>query len=43
MNAHNTFEDPNVVVPSELKSIKMIDSTIEVKLPPMSVVVLTIL
>lgn len=43
MNAHNTFEDPNVVVPSELKSMKMIDNTIEVILPPMSVVVLTIL
>ncbi len=40
MNAHNTFEKPNVVVPQEFSSFKMDGKSLTVNLPPMSVVML---
>jgi alpha-N-arabinofuranosidase len=40
MNAHNTFENPDVVVPKEFTDFKLNNNGIEINLPPKSVVVL---
>ena len=40
MNAHNTFDDPNVVKPAEFSDFKLAGNNLEVNMPPMSVVVL---
>ncbi len=40
MNADNTFEDPNKVVPHSFSDFKLTGDSTEVDLPPMSVVVL---
>jgi alpha-N-arabinofuranosidase len=40
MNAHNTFEKPNAVVPGEFSDFTLSERGLEVTLPPMSVVVL---
>ncbi len=43
MNAHNTFDDPNAVVPKEFTGYKLEnDSVMTVTMPPMSVVVLAL-
>jgi alpha-N-arabinofuranosidase len=40
MNAHNSFDNPDVVKTKEFKDFSLVDKNLEVKLPPMSVVVL---
>jgi hypothetical protein len=40
MNAHNTFDTPDAVVPQEFSDLKLGNAGLEVTLPPMSVVVL---
>ncbi len=42
MNADNTFENPNVVMPESFSDFKLADNKIEVNMPPMSVIVLTV-
>ncbi len=42
MNAHNTFDDPNAVVPHSFSDFKVTDGKVEVNMPPMSVVVLAL-
>ncbi|MGG3940988.1 alpha-N-arabinofuranosidase [Peribacillus psychrosaccharolyticus] len=42
MNAHNTLENPNTVVPIDIEEISIFDNELEVSLPPMSVAVLTL-
>lgn len=42
MNAHNTFEEPNVVQPAAFSDATVEGDTLEVKLPTKSVVVLTL-
>jgi alpha-N-arabinofuranosidase len=43
MNAHNTFENPNVVAPKEFCGAKVAGEALEVVMPKMSVVVLEVL
>ena len=40
MNAHNSFENPNVVVPQGFSDFALKNKSLQVTLPPMSVVVL---
>jgi alpha-N-arabinofuranosidase len=40
MNAHNTFDNPNEVVPDTFADFQIVKNNVEVNLPPMSVVVL---
>ncbi len=42
MNADNTFDDPNVVVPHPFSDFKVAGGKIEVNMPPMSVIVLAL-
>ncbi len=42
MSAHNTFEDPDAVGPSEFNEARLSGNTLSVPLPPMSVVVLEV-
>lgn len=42
MNAHNTFADPNAVVPHPFSDFRTNGGKVEVQLPPMSVVVLAL-
>jgi alpha-N-arabinofuranosidase len=42
MNSHNTFEEPNKVVPSEFYQASIVENVLKVMLPPMSVVVLEV-
>jgi len=42
MNAHNTFEDPDVVRPARFSDFKLSGGNLSVALPPMSVVVLAV-
>ncbi|WP_042456056.1 alpha-N-arabinofuranosidase [Neobacillus dielmonensis] len=42
MNAHNTFEQPDVVKPVEFHGVKMTEATLSVCLPAMSVVTLAL-
>ena len=37
---HNTFENPETVIPKSFSYIKLISNKLEIKLPPFSVVVL---
>jgi alpha-L-arabinofuranosidase len=39
---YNSFEDPNKIKPAVFKDAKLSDSSLQVKLPPFSVVVLTL-
>lgn len=41
-NAHNTFEQPENVTPSDFNGFNLTDGKLSVKLPPMSVVVLSL-
>ena len=43
INAHNTFEQPDLVEPSEFNQAVLKQNSLEVQLPPMSVVVLELL
>jgi alpha-L-arabinofuranosidase len=40
MNAENTFDNPNVVVPKKFLDFKLADNQLEVNMPPMSVIML---
>ena len=40
MNAHNTFDTPDAIVPQEFSDLRLGNAGLEVTLPPMSVVVL---
>ena len=42
MNAHNTFERPNVVQPAAFRGASFKDGTLTVEMPPKAVVVLTL-
>jgi alpha-N-arabinofuranosidase len=42
MNAHNTFDAPNAVQPTAFTAAALKGDTLEVKLPPKSVVVLAL-
>lgn len=42
LDAHNTFDDPEVVKPSEFREATISDGELKVNLPPHSVVVLTL-
>ncbi|PAD66665.1 hypothetical protein CHH83_22825, partial [Bacillus sp. 7586-K] len=42
MDAHNTFEQPDAVKPTEFTGAKIENGELQVSLPPMSVVSLTI-
>jgi len=42
MDAHNTFENPNVVNPYEFKNFLFEDNLLNIKLPPMSVVLINL-
>jgi len=42
MNAHNTFDNPNKVVPKEFDEIKIIDNKVIVTMPKMSVIVVEV-
>ncbi|MCR2823080.1 alpha-N-arabinofuranosidase [Lederbergia panacisoli] len=42
MNAHNTFEQPENVIPSEFTNVKKEEQSLSITLPPMSVVVLAV-
>lgn len=42
MDAHNTFDKPDVVKPVAFKDAKLVNGSLNVTLPPMSVVVLTV-
>lgn len=42
MNAHNTFDQPNAVVPAPFRDIRIEESLLYTKLPPMSLVTLII-
>ncbi len=42
MNADNTFENPNEVKPESFSDFKLADNKVDVNMPPMSVVVLTV-
>jgi alpha-L-arabinofuranosidase len=42
MNAHNTFENPDVVKPASFTDFTIAPNTLNVALPPMSVVVLSV-
>lgn len=42
MNADNTFDDPNAVVPKSFSDLKLSGSKLEVNMPPMSVIVLEV-
>lgn len=42
MNAHNTFENPNEVKPKDFSDFKLTGNSIEVNMPPMSVVALEV-
>jgi alpha-N-arabinofuranosidase len=42
MNSHNTFDNPNQVVPTAFNGAKLTDGGFEAELPPMSVVLLTV-
>jgi alpha-N-arabinofuranosidase len=42
MNSHNTFDNPNNVVPAAFSGAKLTDGGFEAELPPMSVVLLTV-
>lgn len=42
MNAHNTFENPNKVVPQHFDGASITDNKIKVLLPAMSVVALEV-
>lgn len=42
MNAHNTSKNPNAVVPQKFNTAKLAANSLNVELPPMSVVVLTL-
>jgi alpha-N-arabinofuranosidase len=43
MNAHNTFENPEVVKPAAFTGAKVVNGELEVTMPKMSVVVLEVL
>jgi alpha-N-arabinofuranosidase len=40
LNAHNTFEKPDAIKPADFSGSKLSGSTLTVKLPPASVVML---
>jgi alpha-L-arabinofuranosidase len=42
MNAHNTFEQPKAIQPTEFKTVEIKDGKILATLPAKSVVVLTV-
>jgi len=42
MNAHNTFEQPDVVKPESFHQVEIKHNTLAVQLPPMSVITLAI-
>jgi alpha-L-arabinofuranosidase len=42
MNAHNTFDSPEIVKPAKFSDYSIADNTLNVVLPPMSVVVLAV-
>lgn len=42
MDSHNSFDNPDAVRPTEFKAVKFSGTTLSVKMPPMSVVVLKI-
>jgi alpha-N-arabinofuranosidase len=42
IDAHNTFEQPEVVIPTEFTQASIENEQLDVTLPPMSVVLLTI-
>jgi alpha-N-arabinofuranosidase len=43
MNAHNTFEQPNVVTPQPFSGARLTADGLEILLPQMSVVVLEVM
>ncbi|WP_178025084.1 alpha-N-arabinofuranosidase [uncultured Paenibacillus sp.] len=42
MNAHNTFEQPDEVAPVPFRDVNVVDDSLHVKMPPMSLVTLII-
>ncbi len=42
MNAYNSFNDPNSVVPAEFKDVTIEDNKLSIVMPPMSVIVLNV-
>ncbi|MGF7398514.1 alpha-N-arabinofuranosidase [Thermoanaerobacterium thermosaccharolyticum] len=43
MNAHNTFDNPNNVVPEDFNGVKIVDNKLILSMPKMSIVILEVL